>query len=63
MYRDDITEEGLKGLILICQVEKKGRMFLADETDYSKGIKYNWGNEQQFSITKGKVIFKIFNKQ
>lgn len=39
--REDFTEEiifewDLKGLIIICQVKQKRRMFLVDKSEYSK---------------------------
>lgn len=43
----------LKGLILIGQVEKKGIMFLTDETHYSKGTKVNdRGRENRLGLLK-----------
>lgn len=38
-------------------------MFLIEETDNSKGGELHDKNGKQFSITKGRVIVKIFNNQ
>jgi len=48
-----IFEQCLEGLILIFQAVKKRTMFLADETDYSKGTEvHDWGMENHLLLLK-----------